>query len=80
MFSLVKAGQIPAKEAIQIVQSMPKDPDALRTWARSLFSTVMHIGVHTHAAFPRDAFPGAQAMPGAPQENGDAAGNEAPAS
>ena len=78
MLGLMKAGQVPAQDAIQLLQSMPKDPDALRTWARSMFSLVMHIGAHTHAAFPREQFPAPQpvapAMPEAPEANGEGEG------
>ena len=72
--SLVKSGQMPPQDAIQVIQSIPKDPDALRTWARSLFLAVMHTGVHAHAAFPREVFPGA------PQDNGGDADSQGPAS
>lgn len=55
----LKGGQLPAEDAVKLLNSMPKDPDMLRTWARNMFSVVMHIGIHAHAAFPREHFPSA---------------------
>jgi hypothetical protein len=66
MLSLLKSGQAPAGDVIKLLQSMPKDPDMLRTWAHNMFGFVMHMGAHAHAAFPRELFP-AEAPPGGPQ-------------
>jgi hypothetical protein len=54
---LVQKEHIPAQEAGQILASMPRDPVALRNWARMMFSAVMHEGIHAEAAFPREHFP-----------------------
>lgn len=59
---LVAAGHMPAETAIKIIASLPDGGDALRSWARNVFSMVMHQGIHAHAAFPRSIFP----SPGAP--------------
>jgi hypothetical protein len=68
MLSLLKSGQAPAGDVIKLLQSMPKDPDMLRTWAHNMFGFVMHMGAHAHAAFPRETFPGGPVSPsGAPQ-------------
>jgi hypothetical protein len=68
LLSLLKSGQAPAGDVIKLLQSMPKDPDMLRTWAHNMFGFVMHMGAHAHAAFPRETFPGGPVSPsGAPQ-------------
>jgi hypothetical protein len=54
---LLHKEHIPAQEAGQILASMPRDPAALRNWARVMFSTVMHEAIHAHAAFPRELYP-----------------------
>jgi len=64
MLTLMKGGQIPAGEAIQILKSMPDDPDALRSWARTMFNVVAHIGVHAHSAFPKSLFPAEEQVQG----------------
>ena len=54
---LLRTGHISAQEAGQVLASMPRDPAALRNWARSMFSAVMHEGIHAEAAFPKSIFP-----------------------
>ena len=75
---LLRTGHVSAQEAGQVLASMPSDPAALRNWARSMFSAVMHEGIHAEAAFPREHFPSAQQAPDSPAEavTGDA-GNPA---
>jgi hypothetical protein len=66
---LLRKEHIQAQEAGQILASMPRDPAALRNWARMMFSAVMHEGIHAEAAFPSEHFPSPE--PPAPD---DAAG------
>jgi hypothetical protein len=54
---LLQKEHIPAQDAGQILASIPRDPAALRNWARTMFSAVMHEGIHAEAAFPRSIFP-----------------------
>jgi hypothetical protein len=54
---LLRKEHIPAQAAGQILASIPRDPAALRNWARAMFSAVMHEGIHAEAAFPREHFP-----------------------
>jgi hypothetical protein len=54
---LLRMEHIQAQEAGQILASMPRDPAALRNWARMMFSAVMHSAIHAHAAFPRELYP-----------------------
>jgi hypothetical protein len=63
---LLRKGHISAQEAGQLLASMPRDPGALRSWARVMFSAVMHEGIHAHAAFPRQLYPSPQQAPGSP--------------
>jgi hypothetical protein len=65
--SLLQKEHIPHQEAGQILASIPRDPAALRNWARMMFSAVMHEGIHGHAAFPREHFP----SPAATEGNGN---------
>jgi hypothetical protein len=51
---LLRKEHIQPQVAGQILASMPRDPAALRNWARMMFSAVMHEGIHAHAAFPRE--------------------------
>lgn len=53
----VKKGHIPRHEASQILATMPHHPEELRQWGRTIFATIMHQGIHAHAAFPREEFP-----------------------
>lgn len=72
----VKKGHIPRHEASQILATMPHHPEALRQWARIAFATIMHQGIHAHAAFPREEFPSpASAQAGVAPQSEDV-GNE----
>lgn len=61
---LLQMEHIAPAEARHLLATVPHDPDALRDWARAVFATVMHEGIHAHAAFPREVFP----SPGQPPE------------
>jgi hypothetical protein len=75
---LLKKQHIPAGEAARFLATVPHDPDALRRWARSMFSFVMHQGIHGHAAFPRELYPSPQQAPASPAAPTDEdAGNNA---
>lgn len=54
---LLQKGHIPPEEARRLLATVPHDPEALRNWAQVVFQTVMHQGIHAHAAFPRSVFP-----------------------
>lgn len=60
---LLQKGHIPPAEARHLLATVPHDPDALRNWARAVFATVMHEGIHAHAAFPRSVFPSPDQQP-----------------
>lgn len=55
---LLQKEHITGDEASRILASIPRDPTALRAWARNMFAAVMHEGIHAHAAFPRSLYPG----------------------
>jgi len=55
-----KRGHIPRNEAIQIFRTMPHHPEELRSWAHTMFATIAHQGIHSHAAFPRQFYPSPQ--------------------
>jgi len=75
IMSLIRSGTMSWKNGDQLLQSMPKDSDMLRNWAKGMFGLVMHMGVHGHAAFPREAFPGASPT-AAPNEDGEPSTSE----
>lgn len=54
---LLQKGHIPPEEARRLLATVPHDPEALRDWAKAVFQTVMHQGIHAHAAFPKSVFP-----------------------
>lgn len=60
---LLQKGHIPPEEARRLLATVPHDPEALRNWAQVVFQTVMHQGIHAHAAFPRSVFPSPQEQP-----------------
>lgn len=62
-------------EAALIIRTVPHDPNALRGWARQMFSFVMHQGIHAHAAYPKELYPSPdsqeqQQAPTAPTNDG----------
>lgn len=67
---LLQMEHIPPAEGRQLLATVPHDPDALRDWARAVFATVMHEGIHAHAAFPVSVFPspGQQPQQAPPQQ------------
>jgi hypothetical protein len=73
--NLLRKGHISAQEAGELLASMPRDPGALRRWARVMFSAVMHEGIHAEAAFPRELYPSPQQAPDS--ASAPAAGNAA---
>lgn len=60
---LLQMEHITGDEASRILASIPRDPRALRNWARVMFAAVMHEGIHAHAAFPRELYPSQEDAP-----------------
>lgn len=63
---LAKMQHIPNEYAAKVIASVPRDPEALRAWAKNMFAFVMHQGIHGHAAYPREIYP-PQVQPQEPQ-------------
>jgi hypothetical protein len=72
---LASQGQISPDELVGILRSLPQQPGQIRQWAQMMFATMMHVGVHGHAAYPPELFPGGQQTQGEtqPEPNGEAA-------
>ena len=62
--SLVKIGQFTPQEALAIMRTLPEtaNPGQVRQWAQMMFAAVAHVGVHAHAAYPRELYPGQPAQ------------------
>lgn len=54
---MVGKGIIAPEEATQLLQMLPEDQAGMRQWARVMFSAAMNVGVHAHAAYPKEIFP-----------------------
>lgn len=57
---MVAEGDLTAEEGQTILGTLPagNDRNTLRQWAQMMFTVAMHNGVHGHAAFPAELFPG----------------------
>lgn len=86
--SLAESGQISNDELVGILRTLPHQSQQIRQWAQMMFAVMMHVGVHGHAAYPQELFPGGaqppDAQPAGPQDapeapdedqGGDAQGN-----
>lgn len=70
--SLASEGQIAPDELVGILRTLPQQSAQIRQWAQMMFAVMMHVGVHGHAAYPQELFPGGAqpASPAAqPEEN-----------
>ena len=76
--SLEEAGQISPDELVDILRTLPHQSEQIRQWAQMMFAVMMHVGVHGHAAYPQELFPGGQqpqaqgAQPAGPQDSAEA--------
>lgn len=64
--SLESAGQMSPEELVGMLRSLPQQSQQIRQWAQTMFTVMAHVGVHGHAAYPRELFPGQQQS--APQD------------
>lgn len=57
---MVAEGDLKPDEGATILATLPagNDRNTLRQWAQMMFTVAMHTGIHGHAAYPKELFPG----------------------
>ena len=76
--SLASQGQISSDELVGILRTLPHQSQQIRQWAQMMFAVMMHVGVHGHAAYPQELFPGGQQQAPEPPPAGPQDAAEAP--
>lgn len=57
--NLTAKGDINPAEMQEMLQSLPRNEQGIREWARAMFSVAMLRGIHGHAAYPLELYPSA---------------------
>lgn len=57
--NLTAKGDINPAEMQEMLQSLPRNEQGIRQWARAMFSVAMLRGIHGHAAYPLSLYPAA---------------------
>ena len=60
--TLAAEGDITREEMREMLRTLPRSAARIRQWGHKMFAMMMHVGVHGHAAYPADLFPGPDAQ------------------